>query len=137
MPIGATPPAVNKVLGSIEVDVRNDADLNAALYETGALYIAIAIPANIYIDPVPEVWDYNANDNALVGYHCVVPGEYDGTTSRDIISWGQRYTMTEAFWQHQVDQAYAVIDQGWIASTGLTPGGLTLSELDAALGIAA
>lgn len=39
--------------------------------------------------------------------------------------------MTPAFWNAQVDEAYALVNQDWVEKTGLTPAGLNISQLEA------
>jgi len=55
---------------------------------------------------------------------------YDANGAR-VISWGQYYTMTWAFFAKWVDEVYAIADQDWIESTGNTVAGLTLQQLEA------
>jgi hypothetical protein len=59
----------------------------------------------------------------------VLPG-YDANGVK-VISWGQYYTMTWAFFAKYVDEVYAIADPDWIEAKGTTPGGLTLAELEA------
>jgi hypothetical protein len=66
----------------------------------------------------------------IAGGHAVVLAGYDAEGFR-LISWGQYYTMTWAFFAKYVDEVYALADPVWIAAKGTTPGGLTLAQLQA------
>lgn len=121
------PGGANKILGYVEVDVSNDEDLNSAIYECGGLLVATAIYSNVYVSPIPEVWNYDATAS-IIGYHGVwVPGY--GTAGRPFITWGQKCTFSPEYWSKAVDQAYAVIDEGWLNASGRTVAGLNLSQL--------
>ena len=66
----------------------------------------------------------------IIGGHAVILAGYDDQGAR-VISWGQYYTMTWEFFGKFVDEVYAIADSEWIESTGQTPGGLTLDQLEA------
>ena len=100
---------------------------------TAALvYIGFNVPQ--YIVPTngtpPAVWDVENTNTQIVGGHAVVLPGYTAAGAR-VISWGQYYTMTWAFFAKYVDETYAIADNSWISSGGKTPGGLTLAELEA------
>jgi hypothetical protein len=78
----------------------------------------------------PQIWDVQSSNAAIVGGHAVVLAGYDNAGAR-VISWGQYYTMTWAFFAKYVDEVYAIADQSWIESKGMSPGGLSLTELEA------
>ena len=47
------------------------------------------------------------------------------------ITWGVLHKMTWAWFHYYCDEAYALVSNDWIKSTGLTPTGLTLAALEA------
>lgn len=47
-----------------------------------------------------------------------------------VISWGDKYSMTWKFFGQFCDEIYGLIDQSWIESTGKTPAGLTLAQIE-------
>jgi hypothetical protein len=59
----------------------------------------------------------------------VILAGYDAKGAR-VISWGQYYTMTWAFFGQFVDEVYAIADVSWIEAKGMSPGGLTLAQLE-------
>ena len=126
--------SVNKLMAFVEVDQRITADVRQAIYECGLVYIGFNVPAFLIPQdgsPVPDVWDLQPGaDNSIIGGHCVVQPGYDsgGLTT---ISWGSRhYRMTWEFFDTFVEEVYALVDADWVKATGLTLGGLSLSELD-------
>ena len=48
-----------------------------------------------------------------------------------LISWGEKFWMSNNFFNHFVDEAYGLVDVDWLVATGRTPLGITLTELDA------
>jgi len=132
-PTGTSGSTVNKIAAFVEVDPRVTDDVKRTINDCGVAYIGFNVPA--YIMPAgqdpPTVWDYTpANANAqIVGGHAVVLAGYDANGAR-VISWGQYYTMTWAFFAHWVDEVYAIADQDWIESTGNSVAGMTLQQLE-------
>ena len=131
-PVGAQGKQRHKIAAFVEVDPRITDDVKRAINNCGVAYIGFNVPQ--YIVPPngnsPQVWDVeNANTN-IVGGHAVVLAGYDANGAR-VISWGQYYTMTWAFFAKYVDEVYAIADPTWIESKGTTPGGLTMAQLEA------
>jgi hypothetical protein len=117
----------------VEVDPRNTDDVKRAIADCGVAYIGFNVPAFLMPPnaPPPAVWDVQpGQDDSSVGGHAVVLAGYDANGAK-VISWGQYYTMTWAFFGQFVDEVYALADADWIAATGDTPGGLTLAQLTA------
>jgi hypothetical protein len=117
----------DKIHGYVEVDHRNRALVKLIIYQCGVAYIGFQVTE--YVNFGNRTWDYVPG--AIVGSegHAVVLAGYDesGTTA---ISWGQRYTVTWDFIENQVDEIYGIVDTAWVNSTGKTPAGLTLDELE-------
>ncbi len=133
-PTGPTGSSTNKIAAFVEVDHRITDDVKRTINDCGVAYIGFNVPD--YIMPAgqdpPAVWDYKPSQaNAkIVGGHAVVLAGYDANGAR-VISWGQYYTMTWAFFGKWVDEVYAIADQIWIDAKGTTPGGLSLTQLEA------
>jgi hypothetical protein len=130
-PTGPAGKTTSKLTAFVEVDPRNTDDVKRAIFDCGVAYIGFNVPQ--FIVPTsgtpPTVWNVQSTDTNIVGGHAVVLAGYDANGAR-VISWGQYYTMTWAFFAKYVDEVYALADQGWIDSKGTTPGGLTLAELE-------
>jgi hypothetical protein len=121
----------NRIVAYIEVDPRHVDDVKRAIDECGIVYIGFDVPENLgaQIRHLPEVWEVDRSNRKIIGGHAVVLPGYDESTL-DVISWGQFYKMTWAFFSEYVDEVYAIADRAWINLTHKTPGGLTLEELE-------
>ena len=130
-PTGPKGQTMHKIAAFVEVDPRNTDDVKRTIYDCGVAYIGFNVPQ--YIVPTngqpPAVWDVHNTDTNIVGGHAVVLAGYTASGAR-VISWGQYYTMTWAFFAKYVDEVYAIADTTWIDSGGKTPGGLSLAELE-------
>jgi hypothetical protein len=131
-PTGPTGQTTHKIDAFVEVDPRNTDDVKRTINDCGLVYIGFNVPQ--YIVPTngtpPAVWDVEKTNTQIVGGHAVVLPGYTAAGAR-VISWGQYYTMTWAFFAKYVDETYAIADNFWINGGGKTPGGLTLAELEA------
>jgi len=121
-----------KIIGFVEVDPHNSNDLNLVTAECGCIYLGFDVPAYLqsYFG-AGSTWDIRPNgDNTIVGGHCIISGRYDADGNRGGISWGSPdYTLTPAFWNARVDEAYGIITQRWIeARSGKTPWGIPLAD---------
>jgi len=132
-PTGPDGQTRHKIAAFVEVDPRNTDDVKRAIVDCGVAYIGFPVPQYIVPAPPaepPQVWDVQSANSKIIGGHAVVLAGYNATGAR-VISWGQYYTMTWAFFAKYVDEVYAIADASWITSKKTTPGGLTLAELEA------
>lgn len=122
---------IDKLDGFFEVDPRNQNDVKWTITDCGFSYIGFNVPAYLMNGNIPEIWDVRDDgDQTIIGGHCVDLAAFD-TNSFGVMSWGQKYRMTAAFFAKFVDEAYGPIDGAWITAKGTTPGGLTLDQLKA------
>lgn len=127
----------HKLAAFFEVDVHNRDHVKAAIYECGVLYIGFEVPAYLMTtvggNPT-AVWDLDPNgDQSNQGGHAVIIAGYDNIGLK-VISWGQVYTMTWAFFERYVDEAYALIDDHWMDyNKRITPLGMSLDQLSQAM----
>ena len=120
---------VDNLLAFLEVDHRSTDDVKWAISDCGLVYIGIDVPAYL-MDSVPDVWDVNpAADNSIIGGHCIILPGYNSIGPK-LISWGQVYQMTWAFFAQFTDEVYALADRSWITVKGTTPGGLSITQLE-------
>jgi hypothetical protein len=121
----------NQILAYIEVDPRQVDDVKRAINDCGLVYVGFHVPKDLgpQNPHLPKVWEVDPRNRKIIGSHAVILPGYDKDTL-DVISWGRFYKMTWAFFGKYVDEVYAIADLAWIASTGTTPGGLTLQELE-------
>jgi hypothetical protein len=131
-PIGPKGTARHKIAAFVEVDPRNVDDVKRTINDCGLAYIGFNVPQSVQPPgaPPPSIWDYVPSDSNIIGGHAVVLAGYDAKGAR-VISWGQYYTMTWKFFANFVDEVYAIADSEWVESTGKTPGGFTLEQLEA------
>jgi hypothetical protein len=134
-PYGPNGSQRHKIAGFVEVAVNNIPAIKSTIDCCGVAYIGFNVPQ--YIMPPNHaplaVWDVEPHaDNTIVGGHAVVLAGYNATGAR-VISWGGYYTMTWAFFEKFVDEAYGIADASWIAATGKAPMGLTLQQIEAAM----
>jgi hypothetical protein len=125
----------HKLLAFAEVDVKNTDNIKRTIHDCGVAYIGFDVPQFLMppdAEP-PAVWDVTPKgDNTIIGGHAVVLAGYDAKGAR-VISWGRYYTMTWAFFEKFVDEAYAIADPEWINAKQMTPGGLTIAQLEEAM----
>jgi hypothetical protein len=131
--IGApiAPGAVNKLLGWVEVDVRNFSDIQASIYQGGLVYLGFNVPAYLESLEAPgSIWDVNPSaDNSIIGGHAVIAPAYT-PTDFGVVSWGSKYRMSQAFFSKFVDECYLLVDAAWLMWSGKTPAGLSVAELE-------
>ena len=132
-PTGPAGQTRHKIKAFVEVDPRNVNDVKQTIFDCGVAYIGFNVPQFLMPPPPaspPAVWDVQTTDTNSIGGHAVVLAGYDAVGAR-VISWGQYYTMTWAFFAQYVDEVYAIADAGWIGAKGTSPAGLSLAALEA------
>lgn len=113
-----------------EIDPRNTTDVKQTIYECGLSYIGFMVPANIMPQdaPPPALWQYVPGQQILGGHAIILTG-YDAN-GVDLISWGEKYKMTWQFFHAYTEESYGLVDKEWMYTTGKTPLGLTLPQLE-------
>jgi hypothetical protein len=132
-PIGPAAQQRMKIAAFVEVGPRIIDDVKRAISNCGVAYIGFNVPQFLMPQgaPTPAVWDVQpGQDDTSIGGHAVVLAGYDANGAR-VISWGQYYTMTWAFFSKFVDEVYALACSEWIDKTGKSPAGMTIDELRA------
>lgn len=101
------------ILAYAQVDVSNLDEIRAAID------IGLAVVTGEDLKAAQQsgtVWDYVAG-SAEWGGHCTVWGGYEAHD--ELVSWGSSgYSMTDAFIEHQVDEAYFVLTQAHVDHPG-------------------
>ncbi len=125
----------DRIAAFVEVDPRNIDDVKRAIYHCGFVYVGFQVPSYILPNdgsPPPYIWDVNINaDNSIVGGHCVILPGYTIDSLFRVVSWGSKgYQMTLPFFMLNVSEVYAIADRSWISAKGMTPGGLSLTQLE-------
>lgn len=115
----------HNILAFAEVDIHNKDELFAAMNLFGTLYLGINFPSNGF-DQINagQPWDY-VEGASIEGGHAINAGYYDvGDKMWKVITWGQVQPMTQAFWDHYVEEAWVVITPEWFNAAGNSPTGL-------------
>jgi hypothetical protein len=118
----------HRITAFVEIDPANFADVKLAIFTAGLAYIGFNVPSYLPEEP-GATWDVQPGIPQIAGGHCVIVAGYDDA-GLDVISWGAKYRMTWAFWSEFVDEAYMIADADWVTSSGKSPAGLSLTELE-------
>lgn len=122
----------NKTWAFAQIDPANAEETKTAVWEFGAADIALQLPSAWQAD---NVWDIGSGPRYRPGSwggHSVPVVAYD-TQYAYVVTWGTLQKITFAALARYSDEAYAVIDQTWLAKNGTTPSALDLPKLHADL----
>jgi hypothetical protein len=129
-----------RILAYAKVDVHDRAQVKAALWLFGGLYLGVGLPVTAQTQ---TTWKLDRSAPAADrepyswGGHCVNGTGYTTTSGMYLVTWGTLIRMTWAFFQAYVDEAFAIVTTDWLDSpAGHTPtaaGSLDLARLQADL----
>ena len=116
-----------------DVSVSDLTEIEQAINLFGGVYIGTTVTDQVMAtsDDPSKPWDVTAGDK-IDGGHAVFVPKYDADYFY-LISWGQIYKMTRAYWAKYVDEAHALLSPDFIAASGLDPQGFNLAQLEADL----
>jgi hypothetical protein len=124
------PLAGNELAAYVEIDPATLDNVKRSIWESGLACVGFNVPSFMPMS-AGSIWDVNPSaDNSIVGGHCVPLVGYDASGNMTVISWGDYFTMTPAFFSQFVDECYSLANPDWIKATGMSPAGLSLSQLD-------
>lgn len=123
----------HSLLAFADPKVSNLEEVRQSIALFGGVYIGMALPVTAQTQ---DVWDVVKNGGGDAkpgswGGHCVFVPEYDGKTFT-CITWGQKKSMTVAFWRKYCDEAHALLGQNWLSAKG-APSGFNQAQLQADL----
>jgi len=121
----------HKILAFFEVDVRDRAQVDAAMNLFGGLMVGVDLPASAEDQfGRGQTWSVVSPDGGILGGHCIVSGAYN-TTARDAsdVTWGSIQGSTDTWWDRYVSEAWGVVMPEWLDATGHSPTGLDLYAL--------
>lgn len=109
--------------------VSNLVEVRQAINLFLGLYIGFNVTNQVMEnDDDPTIpWDMTG-DTSSAGGHCVYVIGYDAQFVY-VISWGQIYKMTWAYWSANVDEAHALLSPDLISSKGLSASGFNTTQL--------
>jgi hypothetical protein len=119
----------HRCLGFFQLDVRQLLDLHQAIAECGNVYTGQEIPSAYDSSVQGDTWDL---DGPGAGGHCTPSLAY-APGLIDMESWAMRFPETERARLAYMDECYTVVLPNWAKATGLTPFGMTLDEVSAAM----
>lgn len=131
--------AGHKIAAFVQLKAGDLNELRQAVALFGAAYIGVqlplsaqglefwSVPGGLTGDGSPGSW----------GGHCIPVGAYSETLPpshrNTVITWGNKLTMSDYFYDCYCDEAYAVLSNEWLMTTGLAPSGFSFSQLEADL----
>jgi hypothetical protein len=92
------------------VDVHDLDEVRAAIDIFGFLLLGVDLETAQQRQTDAGLWDYRRSGEW--GGHAVLAGKYTGAAKGSdvsVVTWGEVVGTTDAFWQHQVEEAYVVI----------------------------
>jgi hypothetical protein len=115
--------AESKATAYARVSIASDCLwIRQAIEIFGGVMLGIILPQNVVADTtVPFVWDDPSGP--VAGGHCVWLCGYDFSGSSpwfDLVSWGQRYRMTQKFLEGTFEEAVAIYDPDSLNARGVT-----------------
>jgi hypothetical protein len=124
-----------KLIAFFEVDPTNPLHVKEVINDCGGIYLGINLPQAIEDNNYPNVWDVTPG-SPVAGGHCIYGVDYgvspdtrfllDGIT---VNSWGEWNLITPQTWSY-IEEAYALVTNTWVTSTGKTPLNMTVQELE-------
>lgn len=107
------------VLAYASVNVKDRAEVKAALWLFGGLYLGVGLPVTAQRQ---TTWHVDASalaaDRAPYswGGHCVNATGYANTTGVYFVTWGRLTRLTWGFWNAYVDEAFAIVSPAWVTA---------------------
>jgi len=121
----------HKILGYAEVDLRNAAELKAAMDLFGHVYLGINCP-DTALDQFDDGQPWDVESGAEIeGGHAIDWGYAETGANHEVITWGAVEEMTPAFLAKYGEEAWVVLSQEWINAAGSNPEGLNVAALNA------
>lgn len=120
----------HKILAFAQIDVKNAAELDAAMNLFGHLYLGINFPETAMKQfDKGQPWDV-VSGAKVEGGHAIDWGYVAQHQNHKIITWGKAQEMTAAFFDAYVEEAWVVLNQEWIKDNK-APAGFDIDALNA------
>lgn len=128
--------AGDKIAAFVAVDFTKLDEIRQAIQLFGNVYLGVQLPMSAQGEDawtVPDGGIYRSNGQpGGWGGHCV-PLVASSPETHTCITWGTTLKMSHNFLLDYADEAWAVLSQDWINSTGLSPDGFDFDQLQADL----
>lgn len=119
----------HKIHAYNQVNVASSIQVRAALYLFGGLYVGVQLPESaMNATESGQCWSDTTDTNIIGGHAFNIVALDPWTVS--CITWGQVQMMTWAWLAKYCDEAYAIISNDWIESTGIAPPGFNMKQLN-------
>jgi hypothetical protein len=104
----------NKIVAYVPLDIKNQKEIQAAIYYFGCVYLGVELPADAETQfELKQPWHLTQNDGAPIGGHCII-GTGFNRFGLDIITWGATDSLTWGWWEKYGSEAWAVIPEAFI-----------------------
>lgn len=114
------------------IDPHDDAELKAALYLFGGVYVGLDFPNSAMSQfDAGQPWDVVVDDGGIAGGHCVHLGHDTTSDNLQVTTWGEVQQVTGAFWSKYMIECWAPVSLEWIRNN-TSPEGLDVAALNAA-----
>lgn len=123
------------ILGASTVDIQNIEMVKAAINTFGCLYTGFTVPQSMVDEMragLEPTFTFLQRDKPSDEGHCVNFTGY-GADGLAFDSWAKVRHMSWDFWQQWFTEAYAVVAPDWVKANGVSPTGLDMPGLLAAL----
>lgn len=119
----------HKILAFAEVDFKNPDELRQATHLFGNVYLGINFPDSAMEQfNNGQPWDVVPGARSEGG-HAINAGYYDVSDNMwKVVTWGQVQSMTQAFWDKYVEEAWVVVSQEWLKDNK-NPEGIDMSVM--------
>jgi len=122
----------HKILGFAAVDPKDHDEVRLASYLFGGLYIGAGLPNAAAQQIGRSVWDLTGDARldrfGSWGGHAMWTPAYDKNGGQ-VVTWGQRQRYTWRWWDTYVDEAYAFVNPDYLRTSGKTPQGYAIDQL--------
>ncbi|HTX34565.1 MAG TPA: hypothetical protein VME43_06070 [Bryobacteraceae bacterium] len=128
--------AKSQIVAFAEVDLKNDAEVKAALWLFGGLFTGFQMPVsaeNATTWSVPSCGLHGKGKPGSWGGHCAPLAAENASCGFEAITWGGLMPTTHNFVSDYCEEAYAVLSPAWIETSGQAPSGFDLAALQADL----
>src|SRR5262249_25124468 len=120
--------AGNQILAYAAVDTRNLDEVRQAIWLFGGIYLGIYVPQSAERQfAAGEPWTVPWV-SPIVGAHAVPALAYD-ESGVAVSTWAKIQGADWRFFSRYCEEAYAIVDQAWIASSGISPSGFDVEQL--------
>jgi hypothetical protein len=125
----------NRIYAFVAVDPTNHDQVCTASFLFGGLYVGANLPWNVLDRAMraggPREWDDvggNGSQPGSGGGHCMSQHDF-APRGPTLVTWGRLQRVTWAWWDHYVDELYAVLEEDYVGDDRRSPQGFSLKRL--------